>query len=87
MKKQHPWLREYEALVSKRDKICSEITSELNNLRNYQVKIKTLISSVENIEEKSQKAKDAVEKYEFIFEKTFLGEMEYSDAILKAEVR
>lgn len=87
MKKQHPWLKEYEVLVSKRDKICSEITSELNNLRNYQVRIKTLISSIENIEEKSQKAKDAVEKYEFIFAKTFLGEMEYSDAILKAEVR
>lgn len=87
MKKQHPWLKEYEVLVTKRDKVCSEITSVLNEMRNYQVKIKALISSIENIEEKSQKAKDSVEKYEFIFAKTFLGEIGYSDAISKAEVR
>lgn len=85
MKKQHPWLREYEVLADKRDKICTEINSVLDNLRKYQAKINESISSIENIEDRSQKAKESVEKYDFLFAKTFLGEMGYSDAVSKAE--
>ena len=83
----HPWVTEYQRLVNERNKVCSEIAAELNKMKDYQTKIKAVISSIEKIEEKSQKAKNCVEKYEFIFAKKFLGETEYSDAFLKAGVR
>lgn len=87
MKNQHPWLTDYKNYLTKRDDLCSQIASELNKLKNYQTNIKSTINSFEDIEEKSQNARDYVEAYCFANAKNLLGELEYSDAFIKAGVR
>lgn len=87
MRKQHPWMGTYSALVTKRDEIVSQINNELDSLKTYESSVQSTVSEIERIEERHTAALASVTKYSFSEIRSLLGENRFMSAYVEAGVR
>lgn len=73
LKKQHPWVKEFNDLVSQRDLQLELINSEFEELQNYERSVEQWIAEVENIESCHKAALAAVRQCEFANSESLLG--------------
>lgn len=65
IKNQHPWVREYNDFVAKRDKQVHLITSNLKSLRDYENFVSRTLREVDQIEKEHREAIIAADKFNF----------------------
>lgn len=65
IKNQHPWVKEYNELTSKRDKQISLITSALGSLKTYEATVNRTLNEVDRIEKAHKDAMISADKYDF----------------------
>lgn len=87
MRKQHPWMGTYNALVTKRDGIVSQINNEINTLKTYESRVQSTVSEIERIEARHTAALVSVTKYNFSEIRSLLGENRFMSAYVEAGVR
>lgn len=80
-KGQHPFVNEFHALVSQRDKIASEIKSELERLRSYESRLQTTFSENERIEKKHKDTLEEVNCYSFSSACSLLGSKRFTEIL------
>lgn len=73
MKKQHPWVKSFNELVSKRDRQAQLITAELTSLRDYEATVQQTLAEIDEIEARHKRGIRAVENYNFQDAATILG--------------
>lgn len=73
MKKQHPWVHDFNDLEKKRDEQVSLIGEELASLRSYESTIQKTLDSIDRIAERHRKAVHAIEDYDFLDAANLLG--------------
>ncbi len=87
MRKQHPWIGEFDALVKKRDGIALQINDEINSLRSYEEKVQSTVAEIEKIEAVHAKALASVKKFDFSGARSVLGEERFHSAFDEAGVK
>lgn len=87
MRRQHPWMETYNALVKQRDGIVSQINIEINSLKRYERGVQTTVSEIERIETRHIAALISVTKYNFPEIRRLLGENRFMSAFVEAGVR
>ena len=87
MRKQHPFVETYRALVKKRDLINSEIDKELGMLKSYEKTVESAVLEIERIEERHQKALESIENYNFSKAYSLLGENRFKMALAEAGLK
>lgn len=65
IKNQHPWVKEYNELTSKRNKQIDLITSALGSLRTYEANVNRTLTEIDKIEKIHREAVIAADKYDF----------------------
>lgn len=65
IKNKHPWIKDYNDLVVKRDEKEKQIKSELSSLKNYENVVKQTIAKIDTIEKEHNEAVLMVDKYVF----------------------
>lgn len=73
MKKQHPWVKSFNELVSKRDRQAQLITAELTSLRDYEATVQQTLAEIDEIEARHKRGIRAVENYNFQDAAAILG--------------
>ena len=86
MRKQHPWITEYNDLTKKRDGIVTKIDNELNSLKSYQKHIKSTVAEIERIETRHTEALISLTKYRFFDICDLLGEDQFTSAFHEAGI-
>lgn len=74
MKKEQPWVRDFEALSKKRDETVSKIEKEISSLKAYGQTLERLLDDIDRIEKRHCVAVKAVEQYDFLDAVNLLGE-------------
>lgn len=72
-KEQHPWVKSFAELVSKRDEQVRLIGAELSSLRSYEATVQQTLSEIEKIEKRHREVIHEVEEYNFQNAATLLG--------------
>ena len=65
MRKQHPWVKNFSELVTKRNQLVKAINSEVSALTSYQRTVQQILSEIERIEGRHKTALRAAENYDF----------------------
>lgn len=84
MRKQLPWIETFNSKVQEREKINSEITSKLSDLRAYENRIKSTVSEIEHIEKRHQLALRSLFNYDFQSTISLLGAKKYEEVLNNA---
>ena len=87
IRSQHPWMKTYNDLVTKRDSIVSKISNEINTLKTYESRVKSTISEIDKIEARHTAALVSVNRYSFSEVRSLLGENRFMSAYVEAGVR
>lgn len=87
IRKQHPWIETYNSKVKIRNEIVSKINNEINELRNYERKVQSTVSKIEQIDAEHASALASVEAYDFTKVRNILGENRFMSAFLEAGVK
>lgn len=87
MREQHPWIETNDTLIKKRDDIIYQITAEINMLKNYESRVQSVVSEIEQIENRHIAALISVSKYNFAEIRSLLGEALFKEAFAEAGVR
>lgn len=81
MMKSHPWIKEFNKLVKERNEQVQIIENELSTLRSYETSIEQIIYSNEKMEQLCRSAIEHVEKYDFQYVASVLGQERYKQAL------
>lgn len=73
MKNQHPWVKSFSELVTKRNQQVKLINTELSSLESYERTVQQTITEIERIESRHKTARIAVDKYDFTDAASLLG--------------
>lgn len=65
IKNQHPWVKNHEELVNKRDNLIKLIETKIEDLNNYEDTVQQTISKIEQIENQHKNALIAADKFDF----------------------
>lgn len=87
MRKQHPWVEKYNALVKKRNDIISTIGGEIDLLKSYESRAQSTVSEIEKIEEAHTAALISISKYNFYEVRSLLGESKFMSAFVEAGLK
>lgn len=86
MKKQHPWVKSFSDLVTKRNEKVRLINSEISSLSSYERTVQQTVSEIERIESRHKTALIAVDKYDFMNAAALLGTSAFNDVLRSAGV-
>lgn len=84
MRKQLPWIGTFNNKVQERERINSQITAKLSDLRAYESRVKSTVSEIERIEKRHQLALRLVANYDFKSAKLLLGARKYEETMSNA---
>lgn len=65
MKKQHPWVKNFEELVQQRDQCIQNIKTEIASLENYESGVQQTVTEINSIEKQYKRALIENEKFQF----------------------
>ena len=86
MRKQHPWVKSFSDLVTKRNEKVRLINSEISSLSSYERTVQQTISEIERIESRHKTALIAADKYDFMNAVALLGTSAFNDVLRGAGV-
>lgn len=86
MKKQHPWVKSFSDLVTKRNEKVRLINSEISSLSSYERTVQQTVSEIERIESRHRTALIAADKYDFMDAAALLGTNAFNDVLRSAGV-
>lgn len=86
MKKQHPWVKSFSDLVTKRNEKVRVINSEISSLSSYERTVQQTVSEIERIESRHKTALIAADKYDFTDPAALLGTSAFNDVLRSAGV-
>ena len=86
MKKQHPWVKSFSDLVTKRNEKVRLINSEISSLSSYERTVQQTVSEIERIESRHRTALIAADKYDFTDSAALLGTNAFNDVLRSAGV-
>ena len=86
MKKQHPWVKSFSDLVTKRNEKERLISSEISSLSSYERTVQQTVSEIERIESRHKTALIAGDKYDFMNAAALLGTSTFNDILRRAGV-
>lgn len=86
MKKQHPWVKSFSDLVTKRNEKVRLINSEISSLSSYERTVQQTVSKIERIESIHRTALIAVDKYDFTDSAALIGTNAFNDVLRSAGV-
>lgn len=79
MKKQHPWVKQFNELVNKRNEQTQAIGKEISSLRIYEATVQKTLDEIDRIEERHRVAVRAVESYDFLNAANLLGKDSFNN--------
>lgn len=86
MKKQHPWVKSFFDLVTKRNEKVRLINSEISSLSSYERTVQQIVAEIEHIEIQHKTALIAADKYDFSDAVALLGINAFNEVLRNAGV-
>lgn len=84
MRKQLPWVENFNSKVQEREKIKKQISSKLSELKSYENRIRSTVSEIERIEKRHLLALRALADYDFRSAYSLLGARRYEEVMRNA---
>ena len=86
MKNNHPWVKSFKDLVSRREQELQLINCEIASLESYKQTVQQTISEIEQIEEHHKMALEAAKRYDFANAAVLLGENSFNQILCSVGV-
>ena len=84
MNEQHPWVKTFSELVSRRDAIEKSINSEITTFADYKQSIQLILNKIEQIEKEHKKAYTFADHYIFLNAAALIGSDAYDQILIAA---